>query len=166
MHAPPQFTADPQAVYATFQDILALADRPEADIVVPGWTRPDGTPLKWRVRALSLESEDAIHRAERTAAAARAKADGSGLDGDTEYPTLACETLRRFLVVPQLTVQESQAFRQRNPAIVRQLVDLAWGLTELDQEAIHAMVARLTQPAPAAPAAPVDTATAASGAAV
>jgi hypothetical protein len=166
MHAPPQWATDPAAVYATFQDVLALSDRPEADITIPGWTRPDGTPLKWRVRALSLESEDAIHRAERKAVAARAKTDGTDLDGDTDYPTLACETLRRFLVVPQLTVQEAQAFRQRNPSIVRQLVDLAWGLTELDQEAINAMVARLTQPAPAAPDAAVDTAPAASAPAV
>ena len=91
--APPTVTT-----YGTIHDALGQADRAEVDVLIPDWQRADGTPLKWRIRSLSLVDQDAIHRAERLAIHRRSTV----LPDDTDYPVFAAETIRRCMVVPSL----------------------------------------------------------------
>ncbi len=137
----PQFApSDAVASYATAQELLAQADRAEVDLLIPDWTR-QGRPLRIRIRSLGLVDQDAIHRAERLAAAKQRPQD----DQDTAYPVFAAQTLKRSIVIPALDELTAMTLvDQANPAILRALVDLAWGISDRTQAEIEVILASLT----------------------
>ncbi len=138
--APPTVTT-----YGTIHDALGQADRAEVDVLIPDWQRADGTPLKWRIRSLSLVDQDAIHRAERLAIHRR----NTVLPDDTDYPVFAAETIRRCMVVPSLDdISAKTLIMQSNPAIMRQLVDLVWGLSDKTMAEIEVLLVTLTTAPP------------------
>ena len=121
--APPTVTT-----YGTIHDALGQADRAEVDVLIPDWQRADGTPLKWRIRSLSLVDQDAIHRAERLAIHRRS----------TVLPD-----------VPSLDdISAKTLIMQSNPAIMRQLVDLVWGLSDKTMAEIEVLLVTLTTAPP------------------
>lgn len=140
----PQLTQDSALAYAQLTDLIAQPDRPEVDLVIPDWTH-DGQPLKLRVQGLSLVDQDMVYRAERLVIHKR----GTSLPDDTDYPTFAAETLQRMILVPRLDALAARALvATRNPWLIRQLVDLGWGLADKTLSEIEAILATLTQPPP------------------
>lgn len=135
---------DPASSYATAQALLAQPDRAEVDMIVPDWLH-EGHPLRIRVRGLGLVDQDAIYRAERLAVRTLAE----HTPEDTHYPVFAAQTLKRFFVIPRLDeITAMTLVDQGNPAILRALVDLAWGMADRTQADIEVILATLTDPTP------------------
>lgn len=143
----PATTDDRQA---TSHDLIAQQDLPNLDLVVPAWVGPNGEPIQWRLRGLSLVAQQAIQRAMRLTLYQRKQKNEAAPTDTTDDLTFNIQTLRHGIVAPPLSDAEAKLFEQRNPELVELLVTLIWQLTTSTQEAIDAYVeAKLTPPATA-----------------
>ena len=136
--------------YLTFEELLAISDRPQADVRVPFWRN-----ALVRVQALGLEQQEAITRAARIKAAQLAKDDGDSATQD--WATYVLESIRHGLLMPRLDEGQIYLLRNRNPKAMEMLCQFIWNLSYLNQDYIDGLVTDLTTTAgAAAAAAPVD----------
>jgi hypothetical protein len=127
--AGPAVGVDTSAPYATASDLTTADDLAEMDLTVKRWHK-NGKPLKIRIKALDLDQQEAID-----------------LDALKQHPktkewfrsdALYCAaTLQHGVIVPKLTKEQAQAMRQRNPNILRGVVQWIWALSALDVDDIE-----------------------------
>lgn len=133
----------PDESYASVSDILTCDDLAEVTIHVPFWNN-----AALRVRALDLETQDAIRMA-----AGRAVKPIDRERGIVQHsPTFAAETFQRGIVQPMFTKEQAQAIVRKHAKAVELVVNFVWALSAMSQEEIHAIVAAEAQIPAAEPA--------------
>ena len=120
-----------------------LDDLLEEDVTIKRWHR-NGRPLKLRVKALNIEQQDAIHQA----ALAKNKKTG---EWESVGIVFWAETLTRAVRVPALDLAQARSLAQKNPVIVKALVDFIWALAALDADLLEQAALALAPPDPNAP---------------
>lgn len=118
--------------YASVGDLLAADDLPQDTLTVWGWKK-NGGPMKIRVRGLSLtEREEVRGRAWLP-------------NGMRDNVALFVGYLQRGIVVPQLNEEQARQLAEKHAATVQQIADYISYLTEMDYDAVTAIVNDLAQ---------------------
>lgn len=127
--------------YATMAELLVCDDLPAMDVVPglrltdgrldPFWTRPDGSPLTIRVRALSFKERREVHLAAK--------------DDDAQA---VLETCLRGIIQPPITAEQLVVLEQRHPAALDAIAETIWALGAFTATMVATEVRRLAGLAP------------------
>ncbi len=128
--------------YASVDDLLGADDLPEIDVKIKRWHR-NGKPMRLRVRALSLDAQEAID----IAALLKHPKTGEWVRSTAAFNAA---TLQYLVIVPQLSAAQASLMRAHNPTIIDELCKFGWSLSAIDHDLIEKLANDLAPPEPAA----------------